>query len=157
MKNGQKKSRKQPGFPLEKAAKAIREKGFTLLECSVGIAVLGFILMTASPSLVKIIDQTSIDAASSQLAKDIILARMRAVQHRQSVDFQFDEEDGSYTFSPGGPTRMLPEGVVIIDAEDFTFDKRGYTGSGCITIQLNRSDKTHHLKVSSAGRVRVLR
>ena len=145
------------GGPGDGDHRLSRQAGFTLLEIFVGLCIMGCILMVALPSFANLLGRNRLDATSSTLAKEIILARTRAIQHHQEVTFQFDIDEGSYTFSPGGPTRVLAAGIELADAADFTFDSRGLIAAGCQAFELRQGERTHTIKVSSAGRVRVVR
>ncbi len=65
----------------------MRQRGFTLVELVVTIAVLALILMTAMPSVVSWLDNTRIRGAADSLQNGLQIARAEAVRRNQSVSF----------------------------------------------------------------------
>ena len=65
----------------------MRQRGFTLIELMVTIAVIALILLTAMPSVASWLDNTRIRNVADSLHSGLQIARAEAVRRNQSVSF----------------------------------------------------------------------
>ena len=66
-----------------------QQRGFTLVEACIVMAVLGIITTSAAPSMQGFIDTRRLDGAATQLATDIQYVRSEAVARNQPVRLSF--------------------------------------------------------------------
>ncbi|WP_228203317.1 GspH/FimT family pseudopilin [Acinetobacter sp. CFCC 10889] len=72
-----------------------KNRGFTLIELIVTIAILGIVAMMAAPSFTNILNQRRLDATFKELALSIMEARSQAVNIRQNVELKLNSTDAN--------------------------------------------------------------
>ncbi len=72
-----------------------RGAGFTIIEVVTVLAVIGIVVAIAMPRL-RISPQRRVDSTARQLARDLELARTRALAARRQVRVAFDPSTGTY-------------------------------------------------------------
>lgn len=73
----------------------VTQKGFTLIELMVAIAVLSILLSLAAPSFQSLIAQTRLTAISSQLRSALLTARSEAIKSNRQVTVCASEDQSS--------------------------------------------------------------
>ncbi len=149
-----------------------RRRGFTVLELLCALGILAALLAVALPRLSAVWPRVLADQAVRQLAADLELARVKAINRNSRVRAAVEIASAEYRievesegrFDPEGGPRRLPEGIVFDAAGStrivggrisITFLPRGHTADNA-TIAISASDgQRRRVIVSSAGRVRT--
>lgn len=135
--------------------------GFTLPELMVVLIVMGLLLSMVMPSLTQSYLQLEMDAAITQLHKDIRWAQRLAdrEQTRVSIMFYRDSQPYRYVIRLSGDAtilrkRTLPDGLSTLTAAtifiepDKTFQKNGH-------VMLEKGDSKRYVYYYQTGRSRV--
>jgi len=85
-------------------ARPRRNRGFSLIEAAVVVAVTAIVAATAVPSLVSFIDGRRLDAAATALAADVQFVRTEAVARNQPIRLSFHD-------APGGTCWVVHTGL----------------------------------------------
>lgn len=81
------------------------DKGFTLIELMVVIAVVAVLLTIAAPSYQKLIERNRLKEASQALKSDLQFARMEAIKRSRNIFFDRDvDADGAWCYGIGTVT-----------------------------------------------------
>jgi len=70
--------------PLDDSGKR-RQRGFSLLETAIVVAILAIVGASAAPSFSAMVEARRLDAAATKLAADIQLARNEAIARNQTL------------------------------------------------------------------------
>lgn len=142
-----------------------RERGYSLIEVAVVLALVGIVTATGLPRLPRMLAAYDLSNGAQQLANDLRLARMRAVTSGDKARIQFgtgnyvperESEPGSGAFPPDGATQMLPSSVTVASAPaDPTFDSRGFAVQPYTITLTSKYGETKTITVTSIGRVNV--
>jgi type IV fimbrial biogenesis protein FimT len=145
--------------------------GFTVLELLCVLGVLSVLLATALPRAAAMLPRLALEQAARQLAAELELARVKAINRNTRVRTIADLAAASYRleaetegrFEPEGAARLLPRGVGF-DASastrvsgasiSITFLPRGHTADNA-TIALGAAADLRRVIVNASGRVRV--
>ncbi|MZP28479.1 prepilin-type N-terminal cleavage/methylation domain-containing protein [Heliobacterium undosum] len=154
---------------------ALREShgGYTLVEISLVLALLGFLLLATGPILSRWHGQLSLESAARQVQVDLLSARDKAVLEQRTVAVAFTMNSPQYriTYSDDERTndwRSLPGGVVIQSTSFnlsslyyrntfiFTTDgKSGMPTMGGTVMLRGMNGRCRYVIVSRNGRVRI--
>ena len=141
------------------------ERGFTLPEVLIVIALMGILFAIASSSWFGVIESRRVDTAANQLASDLRLAHTRATNRLQDWQVALTSGSSTYTIGPAGSpaTRSLPDGAVSGTDAVITFSARGSAspaGGGTITVRVqavNNASNSRDIEVNAAtSRVKII-
>jgi prepilin-type N-terminal cleavage/methylation domain-containing protein len=144
---------------------AAGERGFTLPELLVVIALMGILLAIATSTWFGIVESRRVDSATNQMVSDLRLAHTSATN--RLVPWRVEKVTANprnYRIGPDGGTlteRSLPEGTELaggVSAVRFTPDGRAQlTGSGNITVAADDGDPTNEIEINTVtSRVRIV-
>ena len=88
------------------------QQGLTLVEAAVVVAIVAISVTAAVPSLQRLLEQRRLDAAASELAATLQLARNESIARNRVVRFAHDEINGCHLLHTGaaGACRYTPQG-----------------------------------------------
>lgn len=135
------------------------------------LGILSVLLAFALPQAAAVLPRLTLDRAARQVASDLELARVKAINRNARVrtvvelaDARYHlETEGEGGFEPDGAPRLLPGGVrfdpgastrVSGSSVSITFLPRGHTADNA-TIAIGGAGGLERVIVSSSGRVRV--
>jgi prepilin-type N-terminal cleavage/methylation domain-containing protein len=105
------------------------ERGFTLIELTIVITLMGLLFAIASSTWFGVIESRRVDSATNQLAADLRLAHSKATNRLASQTVTLDADSSEYPVTGDG-TRDLDddpdEDLVVVDTSaDLTFNASG--------------------------------
>ena len=94
------------------------QRGLTLVEAAVVVAIVAVAATTAAPGLQRLLEHRRLDAAATNLAADLQLARNEAIARNRVVRVARDELAGCYLLhtGPAGSCRCAADGTAVCDA-----------------------------------------
>lgn len=149
----------------------MRERGFTITELMVVLAIVGVLTVIATPNLSRWSTSIRMESATREIASTLQLARTRAITQNASIRITFDTSANTYQLQQRDSVdttkwnniesaKKLPNGVqlVSVSGNPITFQSgRGSTfpgNNGTITVQ-NTQGKSTDIVVAQTGRVTV--
>ncbi len=101
------------------------EAGFSLIELSVVLVLLGLVVMVGMPAMQDWLERYRVRSAAQVLASDMQLQRMRAVSRNTVHTIVFDQANGTYTLWEGDPvngltTQLVPQPIGLPFGVSFT-------------------------------------
>jgi len=156
-----------------------RQRGFTIAELLVVIAVIGIIAVTATPLFLSFLETQQTRGAAQQVSTLLNQARQLAITRNRNVQASVDLAnnrlrflfttvvagdvlcpDGSRCWAgPGTDTngwmRLQNQAVITAVTADPSFNPLGTAGAGTITTQNARGSSSSSVVVSSSGRIRI--
>lgn len=156
-----------------------KNRGFTLVELIIVIAIAGIVLAIAAPNFTGYRQNTNLKEATRNLSADIQYWKQRAVAENRSYRISFDTAGNSYSVlkreaPPGMAFKPLSEvdpgasnidkspadispGVSLVAAPaTVTMDPRGTLSNGTIRLQHGIRLSTADIVTSLPGRVRIV-
>ena len=103
----------------------MRQRGFTLIELMVALAVAVVLMSTAVPSFFESTARARLQGAVNELAIDLQYARSQAVRERAAVALTVAADGASYTIADANATLKtvtLPRGVTLTAGAAVNFD-----------------------------------
>jgi len=97
---GKRMTGNRPAQPRRQASpdNGVGQRGFTLIECMIVLAILGIIVGIASNSLVDILPRHRLKSAAMDVRQDILKARMEAVKRSSFCTMAFNQNLGGTTW-----------------------------------------------------------
>ena len=140
-----------------------KQRGITLVEACVTLAVTTIVATGAAPSMQQLLDARRFDGAASQVASDLQFTRTAAVARNQRVRFslQTDATGSCYVIHTGGADacRCGDSGPAVCDSGASEIRTVRLPASDRVTVQTNVAsilfDPVHGTS-TPAGTVRVL-
>jgi prepilin-type N-terminal cleavage/methylation domain-containing protein len=111
------------------------DRGATLLEAMVVLAIVGLISGLAFPNLARGLQARSLQHAARTLAGDLVLARGDAIRRGQPVTFAVSADGAAYGWTGAERRTLGPETRLAMSQPLITFDTDGVTGSA-VTLTL---------------------
>ena len=137
----------------------MRQRGFTLIELMVVLAVAAVLLSVGVPSFFESTTRARLEGAVNELAIDLQYARSEAVRERAIVVLLVAANGGSYTIS--NPTATLktvslPAGVTLSADSRVSYDAlRGLSQATTFTAAASGLMPTLRVSTNALGRVQV--
>jgi general secretion pathway protein H len=136
-----------------------KQKGVTLIELAVVIAIIALMGLLMAPAIGEWMDNFRIRQAARDIASTLQLAKMQTISSRQPHSVDFTLATGSYQITPlptGGSSSQVPKGIIIVggSASSISFNADGTSSSGTITIN-NLKGKQYQVSVSTTGRIQI--
>jgi prepilin-type N-terminal cleavage/methylation domain-containing protein len=134
-----------------------REKGVTLIELAVVMAIVGIMALFMAPAIGEWVDNYRIKQAARDIASTLQLAKMQAISTHTQYSVNFTLAAGTYLITPGGSNSQVPKGVTIAagSATSISFNPDGTSPvNGTITIN-NTKGKQYQVSVSATGRIQM--
>lgn len=121
--NGRMISKTALCLPRHRAVR--RENGYSLIELSVVLLLLGLVVMVGMPPMQDWLERYRVRTAAQGIAADLQLQRMRAVSRNTRFTLAFDQSAGTFTLWQGDPVngytdQISPEPVVLPQGVTFT-------------------------------------
>ena len=145
------------------------QRGFTMAELLVVIAVVGIIAMTGTPLFLSFLEGQQTRGAAQQVATLLNQARQLAITTNTSYRVEVDTAGNRLRFvntannspwtGPGTDTlgyrRLENQARLVAVTANPTFNPLGTAGAGTITTQNVRGSSSRDVVVSSSGRIRI--
>ena len=152
-----------------------RNKGFSMVELMVAIAIMVVVVAVSIPSYLNYRDSSRVRNAASNIRADFERAKMRAIRENTNVRVVFldattyqlhVDNNGNNALDAGEiivADKTLPEGVTITNntfsGDDMSFNARGLPvggpgGAGTLTLT-SAGGRQYDVVVNSVGRVRT--
>jgi prepilin-type N-terminal cleavage/methylation domain-containing protein len=142
------------------------ERGFTLPEVLVVIAIMGTVFAIASATWFGIVESRQVDSATNQMVSDLRLAHTRATNRLANHEVRLTDNASTYQIGPPAAleTRTLPDDARVDTAGptlNIVFKPDGSaTPSGSpITLRVSSADGApdHDIEINTAtSRVKVV-
>ena len=115
----------KPALCLPRHRAVRRENGYSLIELSVVLLLLGLVVLVGMPSMQDWLERYRVRTAAQGIAADLQLQRMRAVSRNTRFTLAFDQATGTFTLWQGDPVagytdQISPEPVVLPQGVTFT-------------------------------------
>ena len=159
---------------VSRQGRAGGQRGFTLAELIVAIAIIGIISIVATPLFMTFLRAMETRGASQELAALLHQARELAITTNSNYRVQINtgtnqlcfqqSTDGGNTYSPcqigpgtggNGFRRLVNQAQLVAANANPVFNPLGTAGGGRITVQNLQGTSSLDVVVSSAGRVRI--
>lgn len=137
--------------------KVQRQRGFTLMELMVAVAVSMIVLAVGTPSFLSWLPTMRLSSAARQIATDLQVARMKAISQNASYTVTFNTSSATYTY--GSDSRDIGQqypgiSIASVSPSNPVFTPRG-TAGGSVTITLDNGSAQKVVCVKTVGRVNV--
>jgi prepilin-type N-terminal cleavage/methylation domain-containing protein len=143
------------------------ERGFTLPELMVVIALMGIMLAIATSSWFDVVESRRVDSSTNQMVSDLRLAHTRATNRLESWRLQWSSGSASYQIGPGTSagfagtpsSRTLEEGTKLTGTvSSVVFNPNGTAQiAGDISVAAADGAPTHAIQVNTVtSRIKVV-
>jgi prepilin-type N-terminal cleavage/methylation domain-containing protein len=126
----------------------VGQGGFTMVEMSVTVAILGILAAISIPSFVNMMPRFRLGTATQTLANELAMARMAAIAKSVDGEAVFNKDTETYTIARtvgGAPYARTTLGSSV-SIESLTFgdeDDAGTVAPSPFTLQLNANGTTN--------------
>jgi type IV fimbrial biogenesis protein FimT len=116
-----------------------RQRGLTLVEAAVVLAIVATAVITAAPGLQRLIDHHRLEAGASQLAADLQLARNEAIARNRGVRLTWHSAANCYVLHTGAADQCLcaADGSGQCAAGATLLRSVGWTAADRVSLQSN--------------------
>jgi len=149
----------------------MRERGFTITELMIVVAIMGGLTAVATPSLSRWLTSIRMASATRDIASTLQLARVKAITQNTGIRINFDTTAHTYqmqqrnaadltTWNNVDKAQKLPAGIRFVSVTDNPVTFQSGRGSilpgrnSTITLQ-NTQGKTNAVVVAQTGRILV--
>ncbi|MDO9528840.1 MAG: GspH/FimT family pseudopilin [Syntrophales bacterium] len=135
------------------------QKGFTLVELMIVVAVMAIMSAFAFPAFQDWMVKNRLNGAARQVMSDLMEARMKAVKENTTVTVaRLNGSDHEYKISTASEEKTIDiklnyHDVDITSFSSISFSSRGTASPG--GIALTNSSGSKSITISSAGRVKI--
>jgi len=138
-----------------------REKGVTLIELAVVMAIVGIMALFMAPAIGEWLDNFRIRQAARDIASTLQQAKMQAISTRTQRSVTFDTANNTYQIQGGSPIQT-PKGVSIPNTDfDATgdavqFNPNGTSSSATMNDSIyinNTKGKQYRVIVTPSGNI----
>ena len=137
----------------------MRQRGFTLVELMVVLAVAMVLLAVSVPSFFSTTARARLEGAVNELAIDLQYARSEAVRERAAVTLAVSANGGGYTITNATATIKtvsLPRGVALSPSATVAYDAlRGMAAATSIDGTVSGLSGAVRVSTNALGRVLV--
>ncbi len=131
-------------------------KGFTLIELMMVIAITGILAAIGTPRFFAYKNDTKVRAATNQIVGTLQMAKSRAVKDNDSVTVTFNSS--SYTLTSTNLNKQYTlSGITITNTlagNDTVFSSKGWLDdSGSVTVQ--NSSRNMQINLTRLGRISI--
>lgn len=145
------------------------QRGFTLVELMIVIAVIGIISIEATPLFMTFLRASETRGASQELAALLHQARELAIARNTDYRVEIEPDGNRLRFvntstsapwtGPGtdaqGYRRLVNQAQLTNPTANPTFNRLGTAGGGTITVQNAQGTSSLNVVVASSGRIRI--
>lgn len=142
------------------------ERGFSLVEMAVTVAIAGVLMAVAAPALQEMIAGQRVRDAATNLYESVIYARSEAIKRADSVSIVTDDLEDGWNVEAnidGVATVIKTQGAfdhVSFDPADpgLTFNRLGRLAGSSVEVEISRDDTEYKrcVQVQSSGKPRVI-
>ena len=132
-----------------------RQRGFTLLELVMVVALISLLLVSGAHSLRTAMAREEVDGWARSIAYDLTSAQQAAVTRRSTVTATFQNQ--TYSIVAGGTTlrqQTLPAYISLGSLQTVSFDRRG-TPSAAFTLTITSTTGQTFILTVDGGTGRV--
>ncbi|HUF43680.1 MAG TPA: prepilin-type N-terminal cleavage/methylation domain-containing protein [Verrucomicrobiae bacterium] len=134
-----------------------RESGFSLIELSVGLAVMGIVAAIALPRWSSLLPTYALNNSLRQVQSELHHIKMRAAAENVSYQLAYQQGAAAYTIQRDAKaivSRPLADGTTITKDGTIAFSPRGTARANRVRLR-NSAGACKQIVVSATGRVRV--
>lgn len=144
-------------------ARARNERGFSLVEMVVVVAIVGIILGFAAPAVQSMMAGQQVKNAATELYESLIFARSEAIKRAEAVSLVTDGFAGGWTIDVVSSDTVLREQAAFTNVSfdpvdsDISFNRLGRLASA-IAVEISRGDTSTKrcVQVEASGKPRVI-
>ncbi|BFI95599.1 MAG: hypothetical protein RSP_11090 [Rhodanobacter sp.] len=130
---------KSPSRSVPATGTSVRERGFTIVELMITIAVAAILLMIAVPSFRSMLASSKLTAATNALVGGLSEARMEAIQRNSAAQFCSDAGSSNTTDTLGKQCSISGGGAVVATTGSTATTVRAAPASLATPVQLSGS------------------
>ncbi len=120
-----------------------QQRGLTLVETSIVLAVTGILIGAAAPSIQRAIERRHVEGAAAQLRTDLAHARSLAVARNRSVRISFDSGTAGSCYivhtGAAGDCRCDGQGATVCSGSGEALRSMHFQATGPVTLRSNVS------------------